>query len=512
MPPACLPSTTHPLLLSSQPSVATRKTIKTEPPSSNPAVCQVVEQGFAVVSTPDIPTTLDHTIPLTPAQIKREKVEARGLNGVESGRRGVQAASFPLVHPPSSLSTHSSSSSFPLIQTTSLLKCPAPHCGYCSLSIPDIQVHIAGCRPSSSASAPAPVVHVDIKDSNLGVKGEVKREEAVDPLAKKEIEEQPNQEEEVEDESDEVQSISSTSSSPACCPETSCTYTTHSLSSLQAHAIMHQRKAILQAAGRSVCPVCREDFGNLAALKKHVEETHGERKGGTIVCNLQECGKVIDGPQFYRHVLHNHYGSKYKLKCDQCEYRASTTTHLRNHLMKHLDERPHKCNDCDKAFRSRPQLAEHQAATHRDSEKENCDKCEKTFASKGKLSKHKQLHHSDQSHDCPDCEKTFSSRAGLKSHERRVHKSGEGAEGRGLCPECGSGGNACKCGKASISTACPVCGKQVWNESIRASERCSSHQVVARNLASHLHYHRQSALRPYICQQCSATFTHASRF
>ena len=36
--------------------------------------------------------------------------------------------------------------------------------------------------------------------------------------------------------------------------------------------------------------------------------------------------------------------------------------------------------------------------------------------------------------------------------------------------------------------------------------------MVARNLASHLHYHRQSALRPYICQQCSATFTHASRF
>ena len=461
MPPVTLPTTLHPLLLSSQPSPAARKTIKTEPSSSSLAMCQRVEQSFAVVSTPDIPPVMDHT-PLTPAQIKRENVEARGLNnGLEGGRRGVQAASFPLVHPPSSLSTHSSSSSFPLIQTTSLLKCPAPHCGYCSLSIRDIQVHIAGCRPpSSSANAPAPVVHVDIRDSNLGVKGEVKREEAVDPLAKKEIEEQAT-EEEIEDESDEVQSVSSTSSSPACCPESSCTYITTSLSSLQAHSIMHQRKAILQAAGRSVCPVCREDFGNLTALKKHVEENHGERKNGTIVCSLRDCGKVIDGPQFYRHVLHNHYGSKYKLKCDQCEYRASTTTHLRNHLMKHLDERPHKCNDCDKAFRSRPQLAEHQAATHRDSDEENCDKCERKCVSKGKLSKHKQLHHSDQSHICPECEKTFSSRAGLKSHERRVHRNEGGGEGEGLCPECGVGGAACKCGKASTPTACPVCGKQV---------------------------------------------------
>ena len=34
---------------------------------------QRVEQSFAVVSTPDIPPVMDHT-PLTPAQIKREKV------------------------------------------------------------------------------------------------------------------------------------------------------------------------------------------------------------------------------------------------------------------------------------------------------------------------------------------------------------------------------------------------------------------------------------------------------
>ena len=67
---------------------------------------QRVEQSFAVVSTPDISPVMDHT-PLTPAQIKREKVEARGLNnGVEGGRRGVQAASFPLVHPPSSQNDH----------------------------------------------------------------------------------------------------------------------------------------------------------------------------------------------------------------------------------------------------------------------------------------------------------------------------------------------------------------------------------------------------------------------
>ena len=196
------------------------------------------------------------------------------------------------------------------------------------------------------------------------------------------------------------------------------------------------------------------------------------------MCGLQDCGKVIDGPQFYRHVLHNHYGSKYKLKCDQCDYRATTTTHLRNHLMKHLDERPHKCDDCDKAFRTRPQLVEHQAVSHRDLEEESCDKCEKKFASKGKLAKHKQTQHSEQTHQCRECDKAFSTKAGLKSHERRVHRGEEGGEGSSLCPECGLGGTVCKCGKASTSTACPVCGKQVRSKRKKHLHTCPSERCL----------------------------------
>ena len=141
--------------------------------------------------------------------------------------------------------------------------------------------------------------------------------------------------------------------------------------------------------------------------------------------------------------------------------------------MKHLDERPHKCDDCDKAFRTRPQLVEHQAVSHRDLEEESCDKCEKKFASKGKLAKHKQTQHSEQTHQCRECEKAFSTKAGLKSHERRVHRGEEGGEGSSLCPECGLGGTVCKCGKASTSTACPVCGKQVHGKE--------------RNISKHVH-------------------------
>ena len=115
----------------------------------------------------------------------------------------------------------------------------------------------AGPAPGPPDAPGPPVLHVDVKPSALGLKKELKREDGEDPLAKRELEEQEEEqevleeveelmEEEVED-SDDVLSISSTSSSPACCPESSCSYTTSSLSSLQVpyHMVGHRVYVLL---------------------------------------------------------------------------------------------------------------------------------------------------------------------------------------------------------------------------------------------------------------------------
>ena len=177
-------------------------------------------------------------------------------------------------------------------------------------------------------------------------------------------------------------------------------------------------------------------------------------------------------------------GSKYSLKCDQCDYRATTTTHLKTHIMQHLDERPHPCAFCAKKFRTRPQVAEHEAAAHNETEQESCDKCDKKFNSRGKLTKHKLAHHSEQSHTCSQCDKTFSSKSSLRSHERRVHEGGGGGAGGGLCAECGLVDRLCICGKAkaAASTSCPVCGK------LARTCTCSC-SVPAPALVQYLHLH-----------------------
>ena len=404
-----------------------------------------------------------------------------------------------------------SSSSFPLVQSGSLLKCPTQHCNFCALSVPEIQSHIAEC--SAPGPTPnSPTQYVEVKPQPLAA---VKREqqaavklEPVDPLERKTDfkaeslepesgeaeygkENDPGElEDDVEDEEEEIVSIQDDSCSEkgegkemVHCEEENCVYATTSISSFKAHMIMHQRKEVLRSVKRT-CPVCKLTFKTLIKLKAHITEQHGVRVGGRLRCKLDQCGTTFTDPAaFYDHVLFSHFGVEYKLKCDQCEFRTTVTSKLKIHLMTHADERPSQCGQCSKSFRSNSKLAEHVNTVHNKQQRHVCTECSSAFCSAALLSKHKAARHSSRPRPCSQCDKTFSSQQGLRAHTRKVHSS----EGAGLGP--GRGGAA-----GNTRVGCPVCGKQ----------------LLARNLSSHLHYHRQSSLRPFICQECSATFTHAA--
>ena len=347
-------------------------------------------------------------------------------------------------------------------------------------------------------------VHVSV---SLDVKPHLKRElisrikqEATDPLErsaelKKESAEEVDTAAEDEDGLSDVVTVSSDSSTtgPVGCDEPNCSYVTRSMSSYKAHILMHQRKDILKDV-KKTCPVCKLGFRTVIKLKEHLQN-HGTRLTENIIrCHVDNCDQNVNTSSLYDHIIFGHYGDQYKLKCDQCEFKTTTSSKLKNHLMMHLDERPFKCRDCEKTFRTNSQLTEHSLIVHSKQQTISCHECLAAFTTQSQLNKHKQTKHSNILVSCSLCEKTFSSGQSLKSHMRNVHTK---SQAKLICSRCGHLPGDCQCGEnrpAQQTVACPLCGKE----------------VISKNLPSHLHYHRQSTLRPYICQECSQTFTHAS--
>ena len=297
-----------------------------------------------------------------------------------------------------------------------------------------------------------------------------------------------------------------------------CAYRTTSRIALQSHIIVHQRKEQLKPF-KTECPVCSEKFSVVGQLKEHLVSAYLTTKDdGRLACRLEDSAAACAtsyAPQqarlkllFYHHVLYDHFGERFKFRCDLClTYRATTASKLRQHLASHSDERPHACTVCPQVFRTWPKLADHVKIVHERARAFACATCEATFARARDLKKHQESAHLSGEdaavvrRACNSCGKTFSSAQSLRTHQRNVHKE-EGE--RLICDRCAMDSGTCKCSSSKADDAaekenertvvCPLCNKT----------------LAARRMAGHLHYHRQSSLRPYICQQCSKTFTHAA--
>ena len=145
------------------------------------------------------------------------------------------------------------------------------------------------------------------------------------------------------------------------------------------------------------------------------------------------------------------------------------------------------------SFRTRGHLKEHMDAVHVNEKLFPCDACDKSFPSAQLYRQHKRENHSESAFACNVCSKKFKNHNSLICHKRNAHRSRDPQ--MYVCEKCGRDSDQCDCasGKSAI-VCCPECGKE----------------MKSKNLAGHLHYHRQSSLRPYICQECSKTFTHAA--
>ncbi|XP_047529852.1 zinc finger protein 708-like [Vanessa atalanta] len=179
---------------------------------------------------------------------------------------------------------------------------------------------------------------------------------------------------------------------------------------LKEHMFQHKPLLIRK---RYKCKACDKMFSSCSSRLKHYKIKHlGIKK------HCDECNKDVVNLTSHRMVVHK--TALLPFECVPCGRRFISKSLRDQHTLIHTKDRPHECDQCDKAFRSTIALTQHKRQVHDKEKTHLCQFCSKRFFKKYHLQIHIRSHSKERPYECPDCGKFFSTTSILKNH-RLIH-------------------------------------------------------------------------------------------
>lgn len=169
-----------------------------------------------------------------------------------------------------------------------------------------------------------------------------------------------------------------------------------------------------------LCLICAQSFRTLTLMKRHTLCDHQNiRRYFCTYCNKTYKDKKT---------LDNHILKHMNLKPHKCHYVGCIKSfrqpsNLLSHIrIAHTGERPFICKFCQFAFKERHHLESHLNLHLGKTKKYNCEKCNHSASSKWNLHQHMLIHRNETPFNCTICVKSFHQKVHLKLHLKSVHK------------------------------------------------------------------------------------------
>ncbi|GFR58226.1 zinc finger protein 2 homolog [Elysia marginata] len=236
------------------------------------------------------------------------------------------------------------------------------------------------------------------------------------------------------------------------------------------------------------CKYCAQTFPSQKDYHKH-------RK--TAVLNYHVCLKCNVAFPFRAYLLahmkyHNDKGQRSSYECDRCEFRTSSFSELKKHMICHTGEQCFRCCQCRRKFSTYATLLKHMS-THRPKGLFKCSCCNEYFPSRGALSEHKMAH---QQLTCGLCGQVFPNRTSRLIHYKTDHKDTILKCTQPGCDKMYSHKDELeshlKMHKQRRRRQCPICGAMV----VRLVSHLRSHKSIDEMPDSEL----------FMCDQCPMKF------